>query len=100
MARATHSMVKNKMNNNVRPPTLNSATGRGLTTAVQALVSFIIGLILAIWQVPGVPKAVMDFVWNSGPTLLVTLGISTSLSVGIVSFLWNFFFRKSTVSTY
>ncbi len=86
--------------NNLRLPQKDSATFRGLITALQALVTFIIGLILAIWQVPGVPKAFLDFVWNNAPSLLFTLGISSSIGVGIISFLSNYFFRKGTVPTY
>lgn len=88
------------MNSDVRPPTLNSATGRGLVTAAQVLVTFMIGLALAVWQVPGVPKAIEDFVWNNGPTLLAALGVSSAIGTGLISFLWNFIFRKSSVATY
>jgi hypothetical protein len=88
------------MNNNVRPPTLNSATGRGLITIGQALITFLVGLILAVWKVPGVPQAVINFVLHNSLSLLLSFGISSSIGVGLVSFLWNFIFRKNTVTTY
>ena len=86
--------------NNLRLPQTDSATFRGLITALQALITFSVGLILAIWQVPGVSKAATDFVWVNGPTTLAAIGIPLIIGTGIVSFLFNLLLRKGTVATY
>jgi hypothetical protein len=85
--------------NNLRLPQTDSATFRGLVTALQALFTFIVGFILAVWQVPGVPKVAEDFVWNNAPQTLISFGIPLILGTGIVSFLFNRFIRRN-VSTY
>lgn len=83
----------------IRTPQTDSATWKGLMTALQALITFVVGLILAIWQVPGVPKAIEDFVWNNGSTTLAAVGIPLVVGTGLTSFLINYFFRKN-VPTY
>ena len=90
---------KKKMNN-LRLPNSDSATYRGLITALQSLITFFIGLLLAVWQVPGVSKVAMDFVWNNAPQTLVAFGIPLIVGTGIISFLYNLLFRKGSVSTY
>lgn len=86
--------------NNLRTPNIDSATGKGLMTILQAFITFFIGLTMAIWSVPGVPKAIVDFVWNNGPSLLVTVGLPLAVGSGVVSFILNRLFRKGTVSAY
>lgn len=83
----------------MRTPTTDSATFRGLMTALQALITFVIGLAFAIWQVPGVPVAIQNFVWNNGPLTLAAFGIPLILGTGVISFLINYFFRRN-IPTY
>ncbi len=83
----------------MRQPSIDSATWKAIMTLLQALLAFSVGLILAVWQVPGVPKAVMDFVWNNGPTVFLSVGLPLSLGAGIISFLINWLFRKG-IQTY
>ncbi len=90
---------KKKMNN-LRLPQTDSATTRGLVTALQAFITFLIGFSLAVWQVPGVPQAAQNFVWNNAPQTLVAFGLPLIVGTGITSFFFNLFFRKGSVSTY
>lgn len=80
-------------------PNIDSATGKGLMTALQVLITFIIGLLLAVWSVPGVPKAISDYVFNNAPGLLLSIGVPLTIGSGIISFLMNQLFRKS-ITTY
>lgn len=67
----------------------DSARGRGLRTGIQAalaaLLTFIIGLIMAVWKVPGVPVAVVDYVQGHLIEVLLAIGIPS----GLVSWVWN-----------
>lgn len=85
--------------NNVRLPKVDSAVFRGLITMYQAFLTFVIGFIVAILQVPGVPKAAMDYVWNQAPQTLLAMGIPLIIGTGLVSFLMNYLFRRN-VPTY
>lgn len=70
-----------------RLPSNDSATGRGLKTAFQAMVGFVIGLATVIWAVPGVPEAVMSYMQDNLSSVLLMVGASS----GVVSFIWNLF---------
>ena len=80
-------------------PSQDSATGRGIKTIVQTMVGFAVGLGIAIWQVPGVPDVIMNYLQNNFAQVLLTIGLPVALSSGITSFLWNLILRKS-VKTY
>lgn len=68
-------------------PTLSkdSALARGIRTAVQAAVGFFIGLIVVVWNVPGVPSAVVNYLAENAFPFALALG----LPAGLVSFVWN-----------
>lgn len=65
----------------------DSAVMRGLRTGVQAIIGFLVGLVVVVWQVPTVPEVVMSYVTNNIGALMAALGVSA----GVVSFVWNFF---------
>lgn len=76
---------------NLNLPSQDSATGRGIKTFVQAVIGFVVGLIVTVWAVPGVPEAVIKYVEANLSQVLLTIGLPVALSTGIVSFIWNFF---------
>lgn len=57
----------------------------GLQTIVGTFVTFIVGLVLVVWKVPGVSDAVVNYVGANLPVVLLSVGIPT----GLVSFVWN-----------
>ena len=69
----------------MRLPDQDSSTGRGIKTAVQAILGFFVGLIVVIWNVPGVPEAVVDYTKGHLVELLGIVGLSS----GVASFIWN-----------
>lgn len=71
----------------MRTPTQDSATGRAIKTAVQAVIGFSIGLFIAVWTVPGVP----DAVWNYVQGNLIKVLLSVGLPAGLTSLVWNLF---------
>lgn len=66
----------------------DTAKGRGVRTAVQALIGFVAGLIAAVWAVPGVAEAVFDYVTDNLVNVLVLVGLPSAFT-GVVSWLWN-----------
>lgn len=67
----------------------DTALVRGVRTFLQAILTFLGGLVVAVWNVPGVPEAVHTYVTSQGPGLLFTIGLPLALGTGAVSFLWN-----------
>ena len=67
-------------------PDQDSATGRGLKTAVQSIFGFIVGLCVVIWAVPGVPEAIISYVQHNIVQVLLMVGVPS----GLTSFVWNF----------
>lgn len=72
----------------------DSALWRGIITALQALITFVIGLIITIMNVPGVSDAVITYTQNHIGEVIVAFGIPMVFGTGIVSFLFNLWFRK------
>lgn len=70
---------------------VDSALVRGVRTVIHGalgvLVTFLVGLAMAVWNVPGVPDAVLSYV---GANLLSVMG-NVGLSAGTVAFIWNVF---------
>ncbi len=66
-------------------PSQDSAVGRALKTAVQAAAGFVIGLIITVWAVPGVPDAVADYVQKNIGQALLLVGVPA----GLTSLVWN-----------
>lgn len=73
----------------MRLPDQDSSTGRAVKTAIQAVGGFIIGLIVVVWGVPGVPEAVIEYVRNNVFQIMITLGLPTIIGSGGLSFVWN-----------
>ncbi len=83
----------------MRLPTLDSKTAKAIKVTALAFFGFAAGLIIAVWQVPGVPEVVKSYCQANIPTLLVTVGIPTAISAGIGSVILNVildkFFKKN-----
>lgn len=66
----------------------DTARGRGIRTAVQAVIGFFSGLVIAVWSVDGVPQVVYNYVTsNLGHTLLL-IGLPAAMT-GVISYVWN-----------
>lgn len=73
----------------MRLPQNDSATGRAIKTAVQAIIGFMVGLFIAVWAVPGVPDAVWSYIQSNLLQVLLAVG----LPAGVTSLVWNVIFR-------
>lgn len=58
---------------------------KGVRTALQAIVGALIGLVLVVWAVPGVPEAVVEYATTNLVPLLLVIG----LPAGFVAWLQN-----------
>jgi len=70
----------------------DTALMRGVRTAIQAIIGFVTGLVVVVWQVPGVPEAVVNYTSSN----LVQLAGAFGISAGLVAFVWNFFRKDVT----
>lgn len=70
----------------------DTAKGRGVRTGIQAVIGFVVGLGAAVWAVPGVADAVWQYTTTNLTNVLVIIGLP-SATTGVVSWVWNRFFR-------
>lgn len=63
----------------------NTPAAKGVRTAVQAVVGALVGLVLVVWAVPGVPEAVVEYLKGNLVPVLLTVGIPS----GIVAWVQN-----------
>ncbi len=85
--------------NNTRLPATDSVTYKGLMTALQALIAFLVGLVITVFNVPGVPQAIISFTVNHLPDVLFSVGVPIIVGSGATSFIINYLFRKN-IPTY
>jgi small basic protein len=64
--------------------------GKGVRTALQAVVGALVGLVAVVWAVPGVPEAVQAYLVTNAIPLLLLVGVPA----GVVAFLQNHFEQK------
>lgn len=57
----------------------NTPAGKGVRTALQAIVGSLIGLVAVVWAVPGVPEAVAEYLKSNAVPLLLVIGVPSGL---------------------
>lgn len=58
---------------------------KAVRTAVQSVVGSLIGLVVVVWAVPGVPEAVISYLQANWLPILLTIGVPS----GLVAWLQN-----------
>ena len=58
---------------------------KGVRTGLQSMVGAIIGLIVVVWAVPGVPEAVVNYLQSYWLPILLSIGVPS----GFVAWLQN-----------
>lgn len=58
---------------------------KGVRTGIQAIVGSLIGLVVVVWAVPGVPEAVAEYAKTNWLPILLTIGIPS----GVVAWVQN-----------
>jgi len=74
----------------VTPSPNRTSIVKGLRTAAQAIVGALVGLVIVVWAVPGVPAAVINYLSTNAIELLVSVGLPS----GLVSWAWNVYEAK------
>lgn len=69
-------------------PQQDSAVYRAILTFLEAILGFMVGLIVVVWQVPEVPHVVIMYVLNNLPQVLLLVGIPSGLSSLLLN-LWR-----------
>ena len=73
--------------------TKNTPIGKGLRTTFQAIIGTLIGLVVVVWAVPGVPAAVLHYIATNAVAIVAGIGIPS----GAISFVMNWLEdRKAT----
>lgn len=66
-------------------PDKNTATRNSFEVFLKAGVGFIVGLVLAIWAVPGVPDAITAYLLDNWMQVALTVGLPSALGTGLVN---------------
>lgn len=73
----------------------NTPQGKGVRTGIQAFlgtaVTLIIGLFVVVWNVPGVPEAVLNYVSSN----VLPLVLGGSAASGVLSGIFAYFQNKA-----
>lgn len=75
-------------------PQIDSPTTKAVKTGLQALFTFLVGLVVTIYQVPGVPDAIVKFVYGNLATTLLGVGVPFVIGSGIASLIQNLWMNK------
>ena len=67
----------------------NTPAAKGVRTAYQSIIGFMVGLVAVVWAVPGVPEAITDYILNNWLTIVSSLGLSTGVFSGLFALLQN-----------
>lgn len=62
---------------------------KGIRTAYQAVAGTVVAFLYGLWELPGVPEYVSNFVQNQGLGLLLTLAALVGIPAGIIAWLQN-----------
>lgn len=65
--------------------TKDGAIARGLRTAAQAIIGLVVGLVVVVWQVPGVPEAVTQYLQDN----IIKLALAVGIPSGLAGYVWN-----------
>jgi hypothetical protein len=71
--------------NSMQPQEPKTPVVKGVRTGIQAIIGSVVGLVLVVWAVPGVPEVVVNYLQNNWLPLLLLVGVPS----GLVAWLQN-----------
>ena len=71
------------------PTTGKTPEQKGVRTFLQTVGGSVVGLLLAVWNVPGVPEAVTAYARTNFVPLLVTLAVLVGVPSGVIAYFQN-----------
>lgn len=72
-----------------QPTTGKTPQQKGVRTFLQTVAGSLVGLVLAVWNVPGVPDAVVAYAKTNFAPLLVTLAALVGVPAGLIAYVQN-----------
>lgn len=72
---------------------------RSWRTLIQAAGASIVGLVMTVWQVPGVPEAVSNYAQDNFVPLLIGLITLIGVPAAVISFIQNYLETKRKVQS-
>lgn len=73
----------------MKPQEPKTPVVKGVRTFLQTLAGLFVGLVLAVWSVPGVPEAVSVYVQANFVPLLIGTLVFVGLPAGVIAWLQN-----------
>lgn len=70
-------------------PQTNTPAVKGVRTFFQTLGGLFVGLLLAVWNVPGVPEAIVAYTKANFIPLFMTLLVIVGLPSGLIAYFQN-----------
>lgn len=64
-------------------------TQKGVRTFIQTLGGLLVGLLIAVWNVPGVPEAIVAYVQANFVPLFAGLLVTVGLPSGLIAYFQN-----------
>ena len=64
-------------------------TQKGVRTFLQTLGGLLVGLIMAVWNVPGVPEAIVAYVRVNFVPLFMGLLVTVGIPSGLIAYIQN-----------
>jgi len=67
----------------------NTPEGKGLRTAYQAIAGTVVAFFYGLWNLPGVPEYVHNFIQTEGFSLLLVLAAMVGIPAGLIAYAQN-----------
>lgn len=66
---------------------------RSVKASVIVCVTFFLGIVFILWQLPLIPPLLLDFVWENFNLVILWVGLPLILGAGALIFVWNLVFH-------
>lgn len=73
----------------VDPTAPTAPAVKGVRTGYQAVAGVIVAFLYGLWELPGVPEYVSNFIQTQGVSLLIPLAVMIGLPAGLIAWLQN-----------
>lgn len=74
-------------------PKKNTPTGKGIRTGIQAFfgtaITLIVGLVVVVWNVPGVPHAVLTYLNSNVVPIIFSSSSASAIVSGLIAYYQN-----------
>lgn len=79
-------------------PEKNTATRNSFEVFLKALGGLVVGLLVTVWGVPGVPQAITQYLQDNWMQVILSVGIPSALGTGLINLVLDI--RKKGIQNY